>query len=181
MPLGATDPLNSIDSIKLPVAAYVEPDADHYNFGDETQDRCPGTPGTDGGCPPPAPPASITSPPADKTPPAIHVRGRAVRLSRGGSVSFFVTASESSTGTATGSVRLPGRMRVLRFSPSALTLPANATTKVTLELSKRSSGIVRKAVSLGKRPSAAVTLILRDAAGNQATRRLALQLNGGSG
>jgi len=43
----------------LNVSAVLEPDADADGFGDETQDRCPGQPGPNNGCPPePSPPPS---------------------------------------------------------------------------------------------------------------------------
>jgi hypothetical protein len=38
------------------VQATVEPDEDHDRFGDETQDQCPGSAGSQGGCPPQANP-----------------------------------------------------------------------------------------------------------------------------
>ena len=40
--------------------ATIEPDADHDGFGDETQDKCPGTQGPAQGCPVGAPPAPDT-------------------------------------------------------------------------------------------------------------------------
>jgi hypothetical protein len=50
------------------VNAVVEPDADHDAFGDETQDRCVGVTGSDGGCPPAASPTMSTSPSTPSTP-----------------------------------------------------------------------------------------------------------------
>jgi hypothetical protein len=41
---------------ELLMNADVEPDADSDGYGDETQDRCPGRAGPDGGCPFPSPP-----------------------------------------------------------------------------------------------------------------------------
>lgn len=35
----------------FPISAIVEPDSDHDSFGDETQDRCPSTAGSNAGCP----------------------------------------------------------------------------------------------------------------------------------
>jgi hypothetical protein len=48
------------------VAAYLEPDADSDGFGDESQDKCPGSAGTVDGCvpasPAPAPTQTVTPP-----------------------------------------------------------------------------------------------------------------------
>jgi hypothetical protein len=41
----------STSSRRLNASAVVEPDSDHDVFGDETQDKCVGTPGTANGCP----------------------------------------------------------------------------------------------------------------------------------
>jgi hypothetical protein len=58
----------------LELNATEEPDADGDGFGDETQDRCPGVPGPEEGCPAPAgtpPPSSPPSPLTQPTPPAL--------------------------------------------------------------------------------------------------------------
>ena len=51
-------PFNSVREMLY--QATIEPDADHDRFGDETQDRCPGRPGSSQGCPVGAPPAPDT-------------------------------------------------------------------------------------------------------------------------
>jgi hypothetical protein len=65
-------------NVKLDVSAVLEADADGDDFGDETQDQCPGQTGSQNGCPPPppeppdpgdqdAPDTTITERPKDKT------------------------------------------------------------------------------------------------------------------
>lgn len=41
----------TFDALRLNASALVEPDTDHDVFGDESQDNCLGTAGTEGGCP----------------------------------------------------------------------------------------------------------------------------------
>jgi uncharacterized repeat protein (TIGR01451 family) len=43
--------IGPFSSFRTDIAASLEPDADGDGFGDETQDRCPGTPGSVQGCP----------------------------------------------------------------------------------------------------------------------------------
>lgn len=40
-----------ISGFKLAIRAFLEPDADHDGFGDETQDACPSNPAAQGACP----------------------------------------------------------------------------------------------------------------------------------
>jgi hypothetical protein len=73
-----------------------------------------------------------STPAADRTPPAISVPARAVRLSKDGSITFFVACSEDATGVATATVRVARRVR---FAARTITLTAGARTQVTLRLS----------------------------------------------
>jgi hypothetical protein len=60
VPPGTTAPFNPpVDNVQLDVSARLEADADHDNYGDETQDQCPGTAGPQHGCL--APPVASTS------------------------------------------------------------------------------------------------------------------------
>lgn len=54
-PLADNEPAKGSSQVteELLVAATIEPDADGDGFGDETQDRCIGEAGSDGGCPTP--------------------------------------------------------------------------------------------------------------------------------
>ena len=64
-------PPESSPNLEALINADVEPDVDNDGFGDETQDTCPGVPGTTpDGCPAPAPPAPPPASPAPKPPTA---------------------------------------------------------------------------------------------------------------
>ena len=64
-------PPESSPNLEALINADVEPDVDNDGFGDETQDTCPGVPGTTpDGCPAPAPPAAPPASPAPKPPTA---------------------------------------------------------------------------------------------------------------
>ena len=61
-PAGSTaDPTVGNDNRLLAIGADVEPDADRDGFGDETQDRCPTDPSTQGACPDVSPPETSIS------------------------------------------------------------------------------------------------------------------------
>jgi hypothetical protein len=49
--VGSMAPFTPMNDQQLDVSATLEPDADSDGFGDETQDKCVGTPGTANGCP----------------------------------------------------------------------------------------------------------------------------------
>lgn len=67
---GAPDSLEGpLINRAINVAAYLEPDADADGYGDESQDKCPGSAGPVDGCVP-APPASAPTPTV--TPPTIN-------------------------------------------------------------------------------------------------------------
>jgi hypothetical protein len=178
MPLGTTSPLISLEGIRLPITALVEPDADGDGFGDETQDQCPGDASAHGPCPQPAvsTPPVVTPPALDVTAPAITVSAATTRLSSLGSISFFVTSNEAATGTAGASVKLPTKPRVVPFASRKLTLGAGVRTKVSLKLSKAAAGRVRSLLKRGKRPVVTATVSLQDAAGNATIGKLGIKL-----
>ena len=144
MPLNSMGPLLSETGERFPVAAVVEPDADHDGFGDETQDQCPGVAGPINGCPPPQPP-----PTPDKTPPGLTESARSATLSKSGAISFFVTSNENSTGTATGTISVPKLAKTVRFAKRNVTLTAGKRAKLTLKLSKSDAVLVRMALHGG--------------------------------
>jgi hypothetical protein len=176
MPLGTTSPLISLEGIRLPITALVEPDADADGFGDETQDQCPGDASAHGLCPAPVTPPVVTPPALDVTAPAITVSAAATRLSTLGSIAFFVTSSEAATGTAGASVKLPTKPRVVLFASRKLSLGGGVRTKVSLKLSKAAAGRVRSLLKRGKRPVVTATVSLQDAAGNATTMKLDVKL-----
>jgi hypothetical protein len=155
--------------------ADVEPDADGDGFGDETQDQCPANASTPGPCPP-ALPSLGTTPPPDTTPPALSPSGRRARLSKRGSISFFVTSNENATGQAALSLRVPKAASTVRITKRSITLVAGRRTKVSLKLSTRNATRVRNALTKKKRLTAKITLTFEDAAGNAATEKLNLRL-----
>jgi hypothetical protein len=93
---------------RVSVSAVLEPDLDHDGFGDESQDRCIETAGTENGCPPPPsePPPAETPPPPPPAPPgvtppavavsALTVSPRSFHAARRGS---SVVAAKTKAGT----------------------------------------------------------------------------------
>ena len=160
-------PGSTVANYRLNLSSKVEPDADGDGFGDETQDQCPTNAGTQGACPPP--------PQLDTTAPSLDLAATGGKLSRRGGISFVVTSNENATGTATGTISLPKASKTVRFKTAKVTLSAGKLTKVTLKLSERSLGAVRKAL---KRHSlkAKITVTVKDGAGNQSVKKLTLKL-----
>jgi hypothetical protein len=146
------------------------PDADGDGFGDETQDQCPANASTPGPCPP-ALPSLGTTPPPDTTPPALSPSGRRARLSKRGSISFFVTSNENATGQAALSLRVPKAASTVRITKRSITLVAGKHTKMSLKLSTRNATRVRNALTKKKRLTAKITLTFEDAAGNASSDR----------
>lgn len=150
--------------------ADVEPDADHDGYGDETQDLCPTDASTQGACPGTTP---DTTP--DTTPPTLSTTSKTAKLSKRGAVSFVMTSNETATGTATGTIRLSTTTKVIRFKTSKLSFTAQKPAKITLVLSKKSAALVRTA--LKKRAlKVELTVSVKDAAGNSATKKRTLKL-----
>ena len=115
---------------RVSVSAILEPDLDHDGFGDETQDGCVGTAGTDDGCPPAdpvTPPPPTTRAPVPTTPPpvirlsALTVTPHSFQALPSGPSSFAAQrgsgAAISFTLSAAGSVRFT----VARLSTGRLT------------------------------------------------------------
>jgi hypothetical protein len=167
-PDGSTAAPLANESAVFAYNADVEPDADGDGFGDETQDQCPANASTQGACPP--------APPPDTTPPALSASGRRAKLSKRGSISFFVRSNENATGQAALSLRVPKATRTVRLTKRGITLAAGKRTKVSLKLSKRHATRIRKALTKRKRLTARVTLTFEDAGGNSATEKLRLRL-----
>jgi hypothetical protein len=161
-------------SYLLPVTAAVEPDADGDGYGDETQDHCVGVSGGNNGCPVPA----TTPPPAppDRTSPTVAALiGKSLKLSKGGAVSFFMTASENATGTATGTIGLPKGAKIIRLKAAKVKLAAGVSTRIALKLSKGNLKAARKALAHHKL-RAKITVTVSDAAGNRRVKLLAPRL-----
>jgi phage baseplate assembly protein gpV len=168
-PLGATATFMPLAQILFPVSASVEPDADSDGFGDETQDKCPTNSSTQGPCPPPPPPAP------DTRRPSVSSSGTNAKLSSGGSISFSMTADEAATGNATGTISVPTTAKTVRFKSTKVTLAAGKLTRIALKLSKRNAKAVRKALR-HHNLKAKITVRVKDAAGNQTIKKLAVTL-----
>jgi hypothetical protein len=180
-PLSSTDTYTPYSEWLFPVAAKLEPDVDEDGYGDETQDLCPTDASTHGACPStsttPAAPSTPSSPGAkDRTPPSLTATiARLLKLSKSGSLSFFLTSGENAAGTATGTINLPKSAKVVRFKRAAFNLTAGKRTKVTLRLSKSALKSIRKAL-MHHRLKAKLTVAVKDAAGNQAFKKLTRSL-----
>jgi hypothetical protein len=157
--------------LRINMAAVVEPDVDGDGFGDETQDGCPTDASTQGPCPQPSAPP----PPRDTTPPTVSATTRGTKLSKAGALSFFMTASEAATGTASGTINLTGAAKVVRFKRTKVRFAAGKLTRVRLKLSKKNAKAARKA--LRRHPlRAKVRVTVTDAAGNRRVKKLTLGL-----
>jgi hypothetical protein len=166
VPLGSPTMFMPESMALFPISATVEPDADHDGFGDETQDKCPTDPSTQGTCPPPSP---------DKTAPVLSSSSKSAKLSRKGAISFTLTTGENATGSATGTISLPKAGKVVRFKTTKLQLTAGKPTKVTLKLSTHNAKAVRKALKHHKL-KARVTVTVKDPVGNETVKRLGIKL-----
>jgi hypothetical protein len=123
--VGNTAPFTPVNDQQLDVSATLEPDSDSDGFGDETQDKCVGTPGTANGCP------SEVS--IDK-------------LQQKGDTRLKVTATVPGAGTVlVGSASDPALATEAARSLKAVTRTISSTTKqqVTLKLKLTKSAIAR--------------------------------------
>lgn len=182
---GTNPPLNSADTYTpygsgaiFPVAATVEPDADHDGWGDETQDLCPTDATRQIACPTTTPPTTPTQPVVDNKKPVLTASApRRLKLSKTGALSFFMTSNENATGSATGTISLPNSAKAVRFKTAKVRLTGGKRTKITLKLSKRSLNLVRRAQKHHKL-RAKLTVTVKDAAGNKTAKKLTFRLKG---
>jgi hypothetical protein len=156
------------------------PDATFKTAGGSTPPG--GSPGDTGGTPPAGgssgglTPIFGTPQLPDTRGPGFKAGGLTTKLSRSGSVSFFLTPDEDATGTATGAVSVPSNAsRSLRFKTARLKLKRGVKSKVTLKLSKNNAAKVRRALR-HKRLKAKVTITLIDTSRNKSAKTLTLKL-----
>ncbi len=114
------------------------------------------------------------APPPDVTPPALTGSVKQAKLKSTG-IAFAITSTEAATGTAGGSISIPGAHHSARFKTGTVQLAAGKPTTVTLTLSRKDASAVRKALKHHKL-KAKVNLALKDAAGNQTVKKLTLAL-----
>jgi hypothetical protein len=168
--LGSAGSLSSqLTSRRLNVTASLEADADADGYGDETQDACPGAPGTSSGCPTAAPPAT------DTTRPTLKLRVRRDSI-RDGHVGLWVTAGEAVKITARGTVRIPSRRRVHRLHPAVANGAAYKSVRMSLRMAKKTKRAARRALRRGKRLRARISVTVRDAAGNARSAKTVVRL-----
>jgi hypothetical protein len=105
------------------------------------------------------------------------VSAKILKLSKGGAISFFITASENATGTATGTIGLPSGARVVRFKSAKVKLAPGVVSRLTLKLSKKNSKAVRKALRRHRKLRAKITVTVTDAAGNRTVKQLSPRLS----
>ena len=137
------------------LSADIEPDADHDGFGDETQDKCPTDATTHDACP-------------DKTAPTTTLSGSAKQnFLKQKAVIVTALPSEAGTVDATGTISVPGASKTLKLKTASASAAANTKLTLKLKISKKVLKAVRKALRGGKKVKATVTVVERDAAGNQ--------------
>jgi hypothetical protein len=159
-PAGSDVTFNNDDRQALVnIAAVVEPDADGDGFGDETQDQCPGVPGSSNGCPPPPAPGPTPTEPQVPLAPQLHVSAAAKRtqhvLKQHGIV-LTVRPSVASTVTGTATLSLPRGAAVIRFKRASKQVAANAKVTLKLALSKAQLKRVKAALRHHKLTAKAV-------------------------
>ena len=94
LPVGSKGAPAGAAAGKLPVSAFLEPDADGDGYGDETQDRCPQDAAVHDACP--LPPVPL---------PPLSLDAHA--LAQGNAILVFTGVSVKSSVTVAGNVRLP--------------------------------------------------------------------------
>lgn len=102
---------------RVPLAAVLEPDADNDGYGDETQDKCPQSPASQGDCPTVTIDASSA-------------------IKRKGSVVVLLTASSTAPVTVAGTVNL-GKGKKAKLSSKAQTVSPSAISRFTLKFPKK--------------------------------------------
>jgi hypothetical protein len=168
-PMG-TDPLTgttaSIEGngtqFALEIAATIEPDADHDEYGDETQDACLNDVAHALPCTPP-----VVAPPApDTTPPSLTLSSKAKQAAlKAKAVIAIASANESVGLNATGSVSIPGGSS-FSLTPTSGNAAANAPVSLSLTIPKEARKKIQKALKEGKKVKASVHVVAKDAAGN---------------
>ncbi|HZO05705.1 MAG TPA: hypothetical protein VFB52_04905, partial [Solirubrobacterales bacterium] len=136
-PLGLTD-----DQVAVPVVAVIEPDADGDGYGDETQDRCPGS-AAHQDCP-----AAIVDATADA--------GRAT-------VTVSVTTDRPATVRVSGNVRL-GKGAKAKLAARAKTVAPGKLTRFTLKFPRKLKSKLKELES-GRRLTLKITASATNATG----------------
>jgi hypothetical protein len=115
---------------------------------------------------------------ADKTAPALRLRARSSQraLRQKGIVIEVQCPTEACTATAQGTVSVPSAARTYRLKSATKQIPRGGKAKLKLRLSKKAFKAVRRALSKRKKVKARVTVTVKDAAGNAATKKRSIRL-----
>jgi hypothetical protein len=119
--------------------------------------------------PPPAPPC-CARPPSPNTF-ALSSTTKRAKLTRKGTLTFVVTATESGAGTATGAIG------AVRFAKANLKLTAGRKTSVTMKLSKKDAARIRQSLKHRKKLTAKITVTATAAGGDTAKQTLSIRLS----
>jgi hypothetical protein len=148
----------------LEITATIEPDADHDNYGDETQDVCLNDPGAHAL---PCTPPPVIPPPPDTTPPSLKLSSKAKQAALKAKAVIVVATStnEAANLKASGSVSITGGSS-FSLIPSGADIAANVSTSLSLAIPKEARAKIKKALKEGRKVRASVHVVAKDAAGN---------------
>lgn len=169
------------------VEVTLEPDADHDDYGDLTQDLCPTDPKHHDACPKPSPsgggggnqgggsPNSTggssvisTSGPAVAGLPHIELSASRRESIRHGFVTVVLSSDSNVTAAATG--------RPYRLHSTGQSVSANTPTTLRLKLTRKELKSIRKRLRNHRKAVATVTVTVRDAAGGTSAASLSIRL-----
>jgi glucose/arabinose dehydrogenase len=125
-----------------------------------------------------APPAPCPEPgTADTTAPVAKLsRARSQRVLRQKGFVVAVTCNEACGFTATGKMRVSGSRTRYGLKRSSKLANAGQRVRVRLALSKKGTATLRRTLARRRRASATVTILARDASGNQAARKVSIRV-----
>lgn len=135
--------------------ADIEADGDRDGFGDETQDRCVGVPGTADGCDVTAPVPVLTS----YSPQSL------------GSLKIKLSVNEAASfqARATVSYKSKGKSKKIKSKLAKVSLTgASLPTSLSLKFTTKQKKALRALIKKGKKLSARVEVTASDASGNKA-------------
>ncbi|MEA2444916.1 MAG: hypothetical protein QOJ12_2208 [Thermoleophilales bacterium] len=120
----------------------------------------------------PPTPCADAAPPGDTTPPTVSVsRRKSQRVLRQKGVVLSIRCNENCGFTASGQLRVAGSSKRYGLRKASKLTSAGSRTRVRLALSSKAAKALRRA----RRGSATITVVARDAARNQATRKVSIR------
>lgn len=161
--VGTTNEYTEAASIKSPISAVIEPDADNDGFGDETQDKCPRSGAIQ----------QVACP--------VITLGAFGRVKKG-SAQILVSASSQAQVTVFGTVKLPkkgkkGKARKLTIQGGSQSVGAGSVVPFNLIFPPTLKGALSSLPS-GRSLPLVVTTTTTDAAGQPSSHQLTLKLKG---